>query len=134
MERPAYLHAYNGYSLFYAAGSFYGIPEAGRTFSIEKFQNHEYHEGLVTADYEELLRRINAALPSRLPYLVEKGFRGFHIIFLDGRYFGIPQDEYKGFVVGESTQEVKEAIVRCYSSRQEPCLVWSEKPILSRKR
>jgi hypothetical protein len=134
MEVPFHLHSYNGSNIFYSAGKFYAVSENERQFSIDKFRKHEYRGSLEADSYDSLIAAIDA-LPARNGLeLIEEGFHGFDIIFLNGRYYGVPDGDYKGFVVGKSIQEVKQAIKLCYSLKNEFCVVWSGNPIFSRNK
>jgi hypothetical protein len=115
------LEDYRGYNIIHLGDEFYGIRQDDGAFDIERFRTNEYLGGVQAASLEEVIRQIDNLVPPP-EQLVQEGYKGYNIIQVGDRFFGIRQADgafavarfqeggYTEGVEGASKEEVKRLI------------------------
>ena len=133
---------YRGFNILGLNGLFFAIPHSEGEVDFQKLHHKLYSRSFVSDTYDGIFSQIDAALeqdggvetntlckslsmgPTKLPILIEQGYRRYNIIGYEGRIYAIPQgegvfalerirkNEYSQWFSGCSPAEVKHEIDR----------------------
>jgi hypothetical protein len=98
-ESPQLVADYRGYNIIRFGIRYYGIRQGDGAFEPDRFRRGRFRNAVQGADLATVKHGIDAhvyaglAAASHVPLLAESNYRGYNVIVLHGRFYGIRQDD-----------------------------------------